>query len=167
MIKRILSAAALALTLASCNVTAPPRDNAQWTSTVRGVSITWRWTAPGALGEPVVEAGVATQVAGHTTMVPGGQSCVVDIDPVAARGQVPRVAAHEAGHCLQARYLKVSADPQNPDPYTHQLSERWAEAYAQAYLRECGPSLRPLGWADGRDPDCAQAPDPDSIPFSW
>lgn len=35
--------------LVSCGITAPPRDNAQWSSTVQGVSITWRATVPGAM----------------------------------------------------------------------------------------------------------------------
>ncbi|OWL98975.1 hypothetical protein CBQ26_00515 [Deinococcus indicus] len=167
MIKRILSAAALALGLAGCSVTAPPRDNAQWTTEVHGVAITWRWTEPGALGGPVYDAdGRYRAPSGHAHALPGGTSCVVDIDPTAVRSELARMAAHEAGHCLQARYLRVFADPRSDDAYTHQLLERWPEGYAQAYLRACGESLRALGWKDPTPSRCAAPPHPNDIPFS-
>ena len=41
--KRLLLLFALVLT--ACGIQAPPRDNAQWTTTVHGVGITWRATA--------------------------------------------------------------------------------------------------------------------------
>lgn len=168
MIKRTLLPVLLALGLAGCSVTAPPRDNAQWTTEVHGVSITWRWTEPGALAEPVSDGlGGFRTVGGRAEVRPGSSSCVVDLDPTVIRQQLTRVAAHEAGHCLQARYLRLFADPQNADPSTHQLFERWAEAYAQAYLRACGQSLRALGWKDPIDPNCPAPPHPNDIPFSF
>lgn len=159
MLKRALTALALPLLLASCGgFTAPARDNAQWTTELHGTTITWRWTEPGAL-----EREYGPGAAGHTQFTPGGTHCVIDIDPVASRASLTRVAAHEAGHCLAGRYLRVGADPQNDDPYTHQLMEQWPEAYAQEYLRTCGLSLAPLGWDDRRQAACAAAPDVDDI----
>ncbi|MVN88300.1 hypothetical protein GO986_16260 [Deinococcus sp. HMF7620] len=148
--------------LSGCSFTAPPRDEAQWSSTVHGVAVTWRWTAPGALSGADLHPGQVTMGATHAA--PGGTSCVIDIDPAASRYQLPRVAAHEVGHCLQARYLKVGGDPRSTDPYLNQTLERWPEAYAQAYLTACGPSLVPLGWRDAAPATCTAPPHPDDVP---
>lgn len=163
MLTRTLTALTLPALLAACSVTAPPRDTAQWISTVHGVTVTWRWTTPGQLARETGDPGTA----GRSTVLPGAASCVVDIDPSVAPGELTRVAAHEFGHCLAAAKLRIFADPQNPDPYTHQLFERWPEAYAQAYLTACGDSRRALGWADRIAPRCAQAPAATDIPLSW
>jgi len=149
----------LPLLLTACRFVAPARDQAQWTTTVHGVQITWRWVTPGALGQsgPLTFAGYA-----HTT--PLGDTCVVDIDPVMSRSGLVRVAAHEAGHCLAGRFLRVGGDPGRPEVYYQRVFESWPEAYAQAYLKACGDSLRPLGWADMKAPSCAEAPHPRDIP---
>lgn len=159
MLKRFLTTLALPLLLASCGgFTTPERDNAQWTTELHGVSITWRWTEPGAL-----ERRHGPGVAGFALFTPGGSSCVIDIDPVATRMALTRVAAHEAGHCLAGRYFKVGAKHNNPDPHANELMEQWPEAYAQAYLRTCGLSLAPLGWDDRRQATCTAPPNVDDI----
>ncbi|GGS10347.1 hypothetical protein [Deinococcus sedimenti] len=160
---RPLAALALPLLLAACSVTAPPRDNAQWSSTLHGVTVTWRWTTPGELARRTGNPGTA----GHASVLPGASSCVVDIDPSVSPGQLTRIAAHEFGHCLAAAKLRVFGDPQHPDPHTHQLFERWPEAYAQAYLRSCGQSRRPLGWTDRAEPQCSAPPTAEDIPTDW
>lgn len=148
MRRALLTLVALALT--SCGITAPPRDNAQWSTTTHDVAVTWRWTNPGGLGE----------YAGYAISIWKGNSCVVDIDPALSDPYLVRIAAHEYGHCAQARYLLPGIP--RPDLGNHYASsgEGFAETYAQTYLRECGASLRPLGWADYREALCAQAPDP-------
>lgn len=148
----------LALALTACGIVAPARDNAQWDSTVHGVSVTWRATAPAALGQ--VSTG---HVAGHATAAPLGTSCVVDLDLTRSRYALARIAAHEYMHCAQARYLLPGLP--RPDLGAHYASgnEGLAETYARAYVQACGDSLAPLGWADLNVPTCAQAPDPRTV----
>ena len=150
--------ALLPLLLTACAIQAAPRDNAQWTSTVQGVSITWRAVTPGTLG---TQGGYP--IAARATNLPGGSSCVVDIDMNRARFTMARIAAHEAGHCLQARYLLAGIPRPDISPYHAGGSEGFAETYALRYLSACGDSLRPLGWQDQIAPLCAEAPDPRSI----
>lgn len=151
----------LPLLLASCGVVAPPRDRAQWSTSLYGVEITWRWVNPGTLGTTPD----GQPYAGYTLTTPLGDRCVVDLDPaLAQRDSLTHVAAHEAGHCLAARSLRLGGDPGRPGAYYQQLLERWPEAYAQAYLRACGDSLRPLGWVDSRAASCEAPPDPRSVP---
>lgn len=149
----LLTLAAMALT--SCGVTAPPRDNAQWNTTVHGVAVTWRWTNPGALrgGQDVAEA----------RSIWLGNNCVVDIDPLLSEGGITRTAAHEYGHCAQARYLLPGIPRPDLGAYYADAGEGFAETYALAYLRECGSSLRPLGWLDRWKSLCATPPDPRTI----
>lgn len=155
MLKRILTTLALPVLLASCGgFTAPERDNAQWTTELHGVSITWRWVNPGGLGPGR---------AGRAMVLPGGQSCVIDLDPTTIRNYLTEVAAHEAGHCLAARYLQVGADVNSENPHLHELMEQWPQAYAERYMADCGLSLAPLGWRDTREATCAAAPDIDDI----
>lgn len=149
----------LAFLLTGCTVVAPARDNAQWTTTVHEVEVTWRWVAPGALvrrqGSPY---------AGYATTGPLARKCVVDIDPTLSRGDLVRVAAHEYGHCAAGRYLKLGVSTtEGLSAYHQQVWESWPERYAQAYLAACGNSLKPLGWKDIVEPKCAQAPDPRSF----
>ncbi|MCP2015876.1 hypothetical protein L1280_003056 [Deinococcus sp. HSC-46F16] len=149
----------LAPLLAGCTVVSTPRDAAQWTTTVHGVTVTWRWVAPGTL-----QRRGDTPYAGYTLTLPLAQGCVVDIDPALSRHDLVRVAAHEYGHCAAGRYLQLGvADPQGLSAYHRQLWEQWPERYAQAYLAACGPSLRPLGWYDLVQATCAEAPDPRTV----
>ncbi|GAA5503030.1 hypothetical protein Dxin01_02779 [Deinococcus xinjiangensis] len=148
----------LPLSLAACGFTAPPRDNAQFVSTLYGVEITWRLVNPGTLGTDGRYAYV-----GYAQALPFGSTCVIDIDPTLARHQLAHVAAHEAGHCLSARYALLG--PKRPDlgPYFDSLTEGFAETYAQAYTAACGDSLKPLGWQDLAAPTCTEAPDPRTV----
>lgn len=143
----------LALLLTACGVTAPPRDTGQWTTTTHGVTVTWRYVAPGSLGK----------YSGWATYLPAGTSCVVDLDPALSDGQLARVAAHEYGHCAQARYLLPGIPRPDLGSYYATGTEGYAETYALAYLAACGYSLRPLGWTDRREPSCDTAPDPRTI----
>lgn len=159
---------ALATLLSGCVFTVPPRDNAQWVSTVHGVTMHWRWVTPGALGGAFgTLAGQpdnpAPRYAGMAMTAPLALSCVIDIDPALSRGDLVNVAAHEAGHCFAGHYLRLSATTEGLSPYHQQLFERYAELYAQLYIRECGRSLRPLGWFDTVEPTCRAAPDPREI----
>lgn len=147
-------AALLGVLLIACHVTAPPRDAAQWESTVHGVQITWRLVAPGELAP----------YSGHAQGGLGATGCVVDIDAAGARHALARLAAHEAGHCLQGRYLIPPQGRPDLGAYFADPMEGWPEAYAQAYLAACGDSLRPLGWADLAVPRCAEAPHPLTVP---
>lgn len=146
------------LLLAACNITAPPRDNAQWSSTVHGVDVTWRATAPAALGQ--VSTG---NVAGHALTAPLGQSCVVDIDMTRSRYALARVAAHEYMHCAQARYLLPGIPRPDLGAHFESGNEGLAETYALAYVKACGDSLAALGWPDLAVPTCAEAPDPRTV----
>lgn len=148
----------LALALAACGIQAPPRDNAQWQSEVHGVSVTWRATAPAALGQ--VSTG---HVAGYATAAPLGASCVVDLDLTRSRYALARIAAHEYMHCAQARYLLPGLPRPDLGPHFATGNEGLAETYARAYVEACGDSLRPLGWADLSVPTCAEAPDPRAV----
>lgn len=154
-------AALLALLLSGCQVVAPPRDRAQWTSTVHGVQVTWRLVNPGTLRtEHLPIVGVAQ----------GGplvQSCVVDIDVTLARRELARVAAHEYAHCAQGHYLIPLLSRPDLGAYYASLLEGWPETYARAYLAACGDSLLPLGWADMGTPMCAQAPHPLDVRAPW
>lgn len=153
--KRFALSALLPLILASCGgFVAPERDRAQWDTELYGVSITWRWVNPGGLGEGR---------AGRAMVLPGGESCVIDLDPATVRNYLTEVAAHEAGHCLAARHLKVGAEVVSENPHLHELMEQWPQAYAERYMAECGLSLAPLGWRDTREATCAAPPTPDSI----
>lgn len=147
-----------AFILTSCNITAPPRDNAQWQSEVHGVLVTWRATAPAALGQ--VSTG---HVAGYATAAPLGTSCVVDLDLTRSRYALARIAAHEYMHCAQARYLLPGLPRPDLGPHFATGNEGLAETYALAYVAACGDSLRPLGWADLSVPTCAEAPDPRTV----
>ncbi|UQN10354.1 hypothetical protein [Deinococcus sp. QL22] len=144
----------LALLLSACSVTVPPRDNAQWTTTVLDTQITWRWVSPGGLGG---------NLGGYAISAPGGKSCVVDIDPSLSRDQIPMVAAHEAGHCLAGRYLILGFSRPDLGPYFDNPFEGFAQTYALAYLAACGQSLKALGWIDLRPSRCEAPPDPRSI----
>ncbi|WP_041221902.1 hypothetical protein [Deinococcus proteolyticus] len=145
--RRLLLPSLLALLplLSGCMFTVPPRDNAQWTTTTHGVTVHWRLVTPGSLGG-------LTSSLGHR---PGDLTT-----PRYAGTALVQVAAHEFGHCAAGRYIKVSPNTQGLDTYNSQLFERYAEHYAQLYLRECGDSLRPLGWYDLSAPTCREAPDP-------
>ena len=158
--KRLLLLAALALT--ACGIQAPARDNAQWTSTVQGVEITWRATAPGGLGQ--IKDG---PVVGHAANLPGGVFCVIDLDLAQARHELVRVAAHEVGHCFQFRYLLPGIPRPDLGSYTASGAEGFAETYARAYLTACGDSLRPLGMIDLRAPSCDEAPDPRAVAATY
>lgn len=154
-----LLAALLAPLLAGCTFVSTPRDTVQWTTTVHGVTVAWRWVAPGALtrrsGAPY---------AGHALTLPLAQGCVVDIDPALSRHDLVRVAAHEYGHCAAGLYLKLGAESlEGLSDYHRRLGEQWPERYAEAYLAACGRSLRPLGWYDLVQATCAEAPDPRSF----
>lgn len=146
------------LLLASCGIVAPARDNAQWQTSTHNVSVTWRATAPGGLGQ--IRTGY---VAGYATAAPGGTSCVVDIDLTRSRYALARVAAHEYMHCAQARYLLSGIPRPDLGPHFATANEGLAEAYARAYVEACGDSLRPLGWSDLAVPLCAEAPDPRGV----
>ena len=148
----------LPLLLAGCGIVAPPRDNAQWQSSVQGVQITWRYVAPAALGT----VGSAP-IIGHASTVLLGQSCVIDLDPALVRQALPLVAAHEVGHCLQMRYVLPSLPRPDLGEYFAAGREGYAQTYALAYLAACGDSLKPLGWADYSVPTCAEAPDPTRV----
>ena len=148
--KRLL--APLLALLTACGVTAPPRDTGQWTSTVHGVEITWRLNQAQALG--------AWDGLAHSVL--GGKSCVVDVNAT-ARAQLTRLAAHEAGHCLQAAFLLPGFDRADIAPYFADPKEGFAESYARAYLKACGDSLKPLGWQDANTASCTEAPDPRTI----
>ena len=150
-----LTALLTGCTLTACTFVAPARDNAQWTTTVHGVEVTWRWVTPGTLRQPSGEP-----YAGYTLTGPLGQKCVVDIDPALSRGDLVRVAAHEYGHCAAGRYLKVGANVEGLSAYHRQIQEQWPERYAEAYIAACGRSLIPLGWVDTVQPTCGEAPDP-------
>lgn len=154
-----LAALLSALALAGCGITAPPRDDAQWQSEVQGVTITWRATAPSALGD----ARHAGPAVGYASWMLAGQTCVVDLDMTLARHELTRVAAHEAGHCLQARHLLPGLPRPDLGAYFADPQEGYAETYARTYLAACGDSLRPLGWADTAAPSCTDAPDPRTI----
>ena len=146
----------LPLLLAGCGIVAPPRDNAQWQSTLYDTSITWRATAPGAMLSDRAYIGFALAL-------PTGQSCVVDIDLALARYELARVAAHEAGHCFQARHLLAGIPRPDLGDYYSGGIEGFAQTYALAYLKACGDSLKPLGWKDFAVPTCAEAPDPRTV----
>lgn len=148
----------LALALTACGIVAPARDNAQWDSTIHGVSVTWRATAPGGLGR--IEAG---EVLGHATWVLAGTNCVVDIDLARSHAQLARVAAHEYAHCAQARYLLPGLPRPDLGAYFADPREGFAETYARAYVAACGDALSPLGWVDFNVPLCAEAPDPRAV----
>lgn len=166
--RRLLLPSLLALLplLSGCMFTVPPRDNAQWTTTTHGVTVHWRLVTPGSLGGLTSSLGhrpgdlTTPRYAGTALTLPPAVSCVVDLDPALARTALVQVAAHEFGHCAAGRYIKVSPNTQGLDTYNSQLFERYAEHYAQLYLRECGDSLRPLGWYDLSAPTCREAPDP-------
>ncbi|SMB93898.1 hypothetical protein [Deinococcus hopiensis] len=145
----------LACLLGGCTFVASPRDTAQWTTTVYGVGVTWRWVTPGTL-----KRGSDGFYAGYTLTGPLGQTCVVDIDPALSRGDLVRVAAHEYGHCAAGRYLKLGANTAGLSAYHQQIQEQWPERYAEAYIKACGRSLKPLGWVDIVEPTCEAAPDP-------
>ena len=146
------------LLLASCGIVAPARDNAQWQTSTHNVSVTWRATTPGGLGH--IKAG---RVLGHASWFLAGTNCVVDIDLAQSRAELARVAAHEYGHCAQARYLLPGIPRPDLRAYTADPREGYAETYALTYLAACGDSLRPLGWTDYAVPLCAEAPDPRSV----
>lgn len=148
----------LTLTLTACNITAPPRDNAQWQTSTHGVDVTWRATAPSALGQTSTG-----HIAGHALAAPLGQSCVVDIDLTRSRYALARVAAHEYMHCAQARYLLPGIPRPDLGAHFESGNEGLAETYARAYVAACGDSLRPLGWPDLAVPTCAEAPDPRTV----
>ncbi|WP_339098323.1 hypothetical protein WDJ50_18330 (plasmid) [Deinococcus sp. VB142] len=147
-----------ALTLTSCNITAPPRDNAQWQTSTYGVDVTWRATAPSALGQTSTG-----HIAGYALAAPLGQSCVVDIDLTRSRYALARVAAHEYMHCAAARYLLPGIPRPDLGAHFESGSEGLAETYARAYVAACGDSLRALGWPDLAVPTCAEAPDPRAV----
>lgn len=155
--------------LAACTYTVPPRDNAQWVSVVHGVTISWRWVTPGSLAGAFTSLGHrpddtdTPRYAGFAITTPLAQGCVVDIDPALSRGDLVRVAAHEAGHCLSGYYVKVSMNTEGLSAYHQQLFERYAEHYARLYVEQCGYSLRPLGWYDLVEPKCDAPPDPREI----
>ena len=146
------------LLLASCGIVAPARDNAQWQTSTHNVSVTWRATSPGGLGR--MESG---SVLGHASWFLAGTNCVVDMDLAQSRAQLVRVAAHEYGHCAQAKYLLPGIPRPEFGPYFADPTEGFAETYARAYLAACGDSLRPLGWSDLAVPLCAEAPDPRAV----
>lgn len=149
----------LASLLAACSVTAPPRDNAQFTTALHGVTVTWRYVSPGALGPATPHL----PKIGHATWGLGGGACVVDIDPALSRQQLTRVAAHEYFHCAAARYLLPGRPRPDLGTYWASPGEGAAQTYALAYLQACGDSLRPLGWQDLVPQACAEAPDPKEV----
>lgn len=162
---RLLLPALLPL-LSSCTIVSPHRDQAQWTTSVHGVTAHWRWVTPGSLGGVLTTLG--HQPENHTTPRYAGTAitlgntaqCVIDIDPALSRGRLVEVAAHEFGHCAAGRYNKVSLNTAGLDEYHRQLFERYAEHYARLYVEQCGLSLRPLGWFDLTPATCEVAPDP-------
>lgn len=147
--KRLLSI----LLLTSCSVTLPPGDP-QWTGDVQGVTIYWRYAVPGELPAGQVE---------HADYLPLGLTCAVRVDPMLSGPSLTRAAAHGAGHCLQARYLLAGFSRPDLPAYFTDPDEGFAETYAEAYLRACGGSLRPLGWSDPVPAHCSAAPDPSTV----
>ncbi|WP_027460347.1 hypothetical protein [Deinococcus murrayi] len=152
----LLSLSLLTPLLSGCTFVSTPRDAAQWSTAVHGVTVTWRWVTPGALARRG-----DTPYAGYTLTAPFAWGCVVDIDPALSRHDLVRVAAHEYGHCAAGLYLQLGASSlEGLSAYHRQLWEQWPERYAEAYLAACGRSLRPLGWYDLTPATCAEAPDP-------
>lgn len=101
--------------------------------------------------------------------VPLGQGCVIMLDSQYFLKGTPRqkvlLLAHEFGHCLDGSRLlythnrfgnagKVYGEYYSP------AAEGFAEAYARAYIAQCGDNLAPLGWGSG--PDC-DLPDPKAV----
>lgn len=164
--RRLLPLLLLPILLTGCMFNVPARDNAQWTTTTHGVTVHWRWVTPGSLGGLLTSLGhqpdnhTAPRYAGTAITLPPALSCVVDLDPALSRHDLTRVAAHEFGHCAAGHYVKISLKTEGLSEYHQQIFERYAENYAQLYMKECGDSLRPLGWYDLAEPKCSAAPDP-------
>lgn len=101
--------------------------------------------------------------------LPLGQTCLILLDKTYFLNGTDRqkvlLLAHEFGHCLDGSKLVYthnrfgSAGKVYGDYYTP-ASEGFAEAYARAYLVQCGMNLAPLGWGQG--PTC-ELPDPQEV----
>lgn len=101
--------------------------------------------------------------------VPLGQGCVIMLDSQYFLKGTPRqkvlLLAHEFGHCLDGSRLGYrhnrfgDAGSVYGDYYAHP-AEGFAQAYAHAYIAQCGYNLAPLGWGSG--PDC-ELPDPKAV----
>lgn len=175
--RKITLIALLALLMTACTVTpddppappgppvnvilAPERDTGQWVTTVHGVTVTWRATAPGTANRDNHDPKLF--FVGWASSAVGSKTCVVDIDLVNARREQARIAAHEYGHCAQATYNLPGIPRADLGSYYAAPGEGYAETYAQAYLEACGNSLKPLGFQDFAVPTCAEAPDPRTV----
>lgn len=101
--------------------------------------------------------------------VPLGQGCVIMLDQTYFLKGTPRqktlLLAHEFGHCLDGSKLiythnRFGHAGEVYGPYYAHAAEGFAEAYARAYIAQCGYNLAPLGWGQG--PECV-LPDPKAV----
>lgn len=101
--------------------------------------------------------------------VPMGQGCVIMMDKTYFLNGTDRqralLLAHEFGHCLDGSRLRYTHNHFGEagsvyGAYYRVPAEGFAEAYARAYLAQCGTNLTALGWGQGERCD---PPDPRDV----